>query len=356
MAEWSRVLSTTIREFIRKVEINILRNRKLLAMMQKKGRFSFGHSGESMQWPVQFAQVPLTGYADMDVITFSRQDLHKNAVLPWRGYALQNALSKKEKLMNSGTEAIVKLYSGMTERMMTDFKAQFGEQYYVDGTTAANAKKMHGIESFMGTGGSASVATGYASPSQTFAGLATDLANYAGTWTGSWPDGTGDPSYDFWAPIVILYGSTTWTGTGTWASDCLTVMRAGILASQRNSYMDGQMDTIFLERSLYRQALEKMAANERIIVDRGQKSALVELGFRDVFNLDGVDVTWEYGVPANVGYGLNFEMVETRSLQDALIDNDGPDYDVASKTWRFSLDSFLNTIWNPRGHLKFQSA
>jgi hypothetical protein len=46
-APWSRVVNSTIRKYIRDREINILRNRKLTAMLKKKGRIAFNVSAAS---------------------------------------------------------------------------------------------------------------------------------------------------------------------------------------------------------------------------------------------------------------------------------------------------------------------
>jgi hypothetical protein len=45
MADWSRIANTTIHEFIREEEINILRNRKVLSLMRERGRITMNHSG-----------------------------------------------------------------------------------------------------------------------------------------------------------------------------------------------------------------------------------------------------------------------------------------------------------------------
>lgn len=358
MAEWSRVLSTTIRNYLRDVEVNIMRNRRLLAMLRENGRISYKWSGEQMEWRVQYRRVPMTGYADMDVVTFSRQDRWKIANLDWRGYSIADAMSKKEKLMNKSDEAIIKLYSETTELLVQDIEDAFCEEYYVDGTTAANSKKMHGIESFLATGGSVTVAAGYKAPSQTYAGLKTDLGNYGGTWTGSWPDGVGDTtqSYDFWSPILLDYThATAWSDGVTWANNCRQVLRVGIIKAQRNKAKKGQLEFILVDDAMYRQLLDKVTGSERIIVDRGEKSKLTYLGFRDVINLDGVDVTWEYGIPAATGYGFNTMQMETRSLQDQLFVNDGPDYDPVTKTWRFAIDFFGNSVWNTKFFPKWKN-
>lgn len=354
MAEWSRVLSTTIRNYLREVEINVLRNRRLPAMLKDKGRITYNWSGEQMEWRVQYRRVPMIGYADMDVVQFSRQDRWKIANLDWRGYSISDAMSKKEKLMNKSDEAIIKIYSETTERLVEDVEDQFAEEYYLDGTTAANAKRMHGLESFFSGANSTGVLAGYGNPTNTFAGLVTTPGNYGGSWSGSWPDGRGDPHYDFWAPIIVDYtASTAWSSGNTWAANCTQVVRAGIIKAQRVKARKGQLDFIMTTDTLYRQFLDKASANERIVVDRGEKSKLVSLGFKDVINWDGIDITWEYGIPANVAYGLNCSMMETRSLQEQLFLNDGPDYDPVTKTWRFAVDMFGNSVWNPRHFVKW---
>jgi hypothetical protein len=40
--------------------------------------------------------------------------------------------------------------------------------------------------------------------------------------------------------------------------------------------------------------------------------------------------------------------MELRSMQGQLFVPEGPDYDVASKSWRFSIDFFGNLVFNPR--------
>jgi hypothetical protein len=37
-----------------------------------------------------------------------------------------------------------------------------------------------------------------------------------------------------------------------------------------------------------------------------------------VQNFDGVDITYEYGTPADTGYGLNVDQMEVRSMQGQL--------------------------------------
>lgn len=360
MAEWSRLVNSTISKFIKGEEINILRNRKLLAMMKSKGRITFNWSGLDMVWRVRYRRGPMQGYADSETLTFPRRDREKTATLPYRGYASTDSMTKLEKLKNKDNEAIVQLYGKIATDMMDDMGESFAEEFYVDGNAAGNGKRIHGIESYMGSGGVTRAFV--ANPSDSYANLNTDLGSYGGNWTTSaiWPSGRGDAHFDFWSPILVNYtapdvGGVGWQSpTKTWNETCIEALRFGIIKAQRSKSKKGMLDTIFLEGEMYRQFVGRLDERTRIqIQSNSSNSTLIKLGFTDVQNFDGVDVTWEFGIPPAVGYGFNFDEMELRSLQPQLFVPEGPDYDIASKSWRFSLDMFGNLISCPRSALKF---
>jgi hypothetical protein len=360
---WERVVNTTIAKYIREVEVNVLRNRKLLALLKSKGRITFGHSGQNLDWKVRYKRAPMQGYADMDTLTFSRRERWKTATLDWRGYAATDSMTKKERLMNKNVEAIVKVYSEIAANLMEDMEDQFGDELYIDGNASGNSKRIHGLESFLaGTGSGASA--GYVEPpSDTYAGLSTVLGNYGGSWSvnGSsqveWPSGYGDAHYDFWSPLIVDYTDSAWAATtDTWVNTCREAIRYGVIKGRRNKSKRGMLDLILLDNELFRLLEEKIEGNERVVVNRGEKSALVSLGFNDTVNFEGIDITYEYGVPANVGYGLCTECMELCSLQDTLFAPFGPDFDIATQSHRFSIDFFGNLkIGSPRNFVKWKA-
>lgn len=364
MADWSRIVNTTIREYVRGEEVNVLRNRKVTAMLKSKGRISFNHAGDGLDWKIRYKRAPLIGYADTDTLTFSRRDRWKTAFLDWRGYAITDSMTKQERLKNKSTEAIVKIYDSLARNLMEDAEDQFGDEFYIDGYAAGNGRRMHGIESFLGNSGTvANVPVG--NPSKAYATLNTDLGSYGGTWTGNWPIGTGDAHYDFWAPLLVDYTSTNtpsstvvgWSATTkTWPNTCVEAVRFAIIHSRKNKTPKGMLDFIMLNDELYRNFIEQQAAKERIEATRGQKAGgLQALGFDDTFNFDNVELTYEYGVPSGIGYGWNIDQMQLKSLQGQLFVPEGPDYDVASKSWRFSIDFFGNIEFNPRYFVKFKA-
>jgi hypothetical protein len=354
-APWSRVVNSTIKKYIREREINVLRNRKLAAMLKKKGRISFNWSGTAMDWKIKYKRVRLTPFADGDTLEFSRKDRNKTATLDWRGYSATDSMTKGEFLQNRGTEAIVKLYSDIASDLLDDMEDAFGEEFYVNGYAAGNSKRIHGIESFMQA--NQNVGNGAATPTGSFAGLSCVPGAYGGQWnSGSlpgWPNGRGDAQYDFWSPIVVDYGDTLFSSTPSWEANCVEAISFAIIKSKKSKSAKGQLDMFLIDDEMYRLYISQMRQKERILVERSaEKSPLIALGFNDVINQDGTDVTSEYGIPPCTGYGFNCDMMELRSQQAQLFVPEGPDQDIATKSWRFSVDMFGNVAWNVKFFVK----
>lgn len=375
-AEWSGVLNTTIRNYIKDREQDTLRNRKLLAKAQANGNVSYGWSGDQVEWRIEYKRQNIQGMADADTLTFPRIDRFKKANLDWRGYAATDSVTKKEKLMNAGPQAIINRYTEITNLLMTDIEENFSQELYVDGNASGNDKRIHGLESFFGiataavTGITAAgeiIGTPLLAPSDTYANLNTDLGYYGGSWTpalgaaGPWPAGYGSPEFDFYSPLIMDITSTLAAGSGGWASATATfaargleITRYGIIKSKKNQTKRGQIDTVLMSDDYFRQFLALMQPEERILVKTGNapQGSLASLGFTDVVNFDGVEITYEFGMPSNTMYGFNTSNFEIRSLQKQLFVPEGPDFDIASQSWRFSIDFYGNTVFRPRYYFK----
>jgi len=348
----------TINRYIRGETLAILRKRVLLAMLQSKGRITNGCTGKLIDWKVKHKRAPLTPFDDSDSITFSRLDQHKTAQLPMRAYVVSQSGTKADKLMCSGKEAIVNKYTQMVKDLIADIRDQFAEQLLnVDGNAAASTNRIHGLESvFSATDNGSSSLVG--TNNDTYAGLSTTRGNYGGTWTGTWPDGYGDSHYDFWSPLVVDYGATLAASSGgwsnstkTWASTCLEALRFASINTERNG---SNLDMFLLEKNLFRQLSDALEAKEQIHVQRGQAVQKTSAGFQ-ALNVNGVDVYWEHGLTAGVGYGLCLDELELHSWQDQLFKSNS-DFNLESLSDRVAIDFFGNLrIINPRSQCKLVS-
>jgi hypothetical protein len=346
---WEREVNTTVRDYIREETPEILRQRILLAILNDRGLITMNHEGTAMDWKVRYRQAPLQGFGEMGTVTFSRQNRWKTAVLDWRQLIVPDMMTKKEKLVNKGTAAIIKVYDEMAPLLMEDMEEQFGDQLYNDGNT--NTDFFHGVESFLGAGSLLSGAP-VANPNSTYAGLSCALGAYNGSWsnTNTWPIGTGDSHYDFWSPLIVDYTSANssanngWEATTKdWRNTCVEATRFMILHAQKNKSKRTMMDLVLLDRDMYRRFVQKYQQEERIHVSPNEgSSGAYKLGFKNMQNFDGVDITWEYGTPANVGYGFAMDAMELRSLQAELFEANGPVMDETSQSWRFWVDCYGN--------------
>lgn len=371
---WAGILEVTTEDFIREVEDAIIRDRKLLAMLQARGRITFNHSGTQMNWKVKFRRALPKGYGDLDVQTYPRRNRHKTAKLGWRAYALAESISKFDRLQNRGTPAIVNLMDEKMRTLAEDMDDFYSEELYVDGNASGNEKRMHGIESMFGTSGASTVQP-IANPSDTYANLNTDLGYYGGSWTvnnngvSTWPTGKGSAEYDFYSPLLVDYTSAVatvpgvslgWTAaTKTWANTCSEALRYGITNSRKNKGKAGQVDAVMLERELYRQWVEFQSAKERLVVNMGgggNGTSMTALGFGDNFMFEGAEITSEFGMPADTGYGWNLDHMEICSMQDRLFVPNGPYENEVDKSIRFDVDFFGNAKFDsPKWFMKLKN-
>lgn len=355
MSEFIRVVKSTISDFLKDEEINVLKNQKLTGLLMQKKRISYGHSGKSLFWPVRAARNGMLPYTDAAVLAFNRVNREQDADLPWRSYAMPEAVTKKEKLMNRGRQALVNYATRLGEFIRDDIKYNFNAELYVDGTTNANADRIHGLQSCLGNNGAAQ----YPTPNSTYAGLATNLGNYGGAPAAgsTWPLGQFDPLYYFWSPTLVSYTNTAWGATSaTWANNCLASVRKGKLISQNLKGRQGKTDLIVTDPSMYGDFLDAFSAKERIECRRGgESSGLVKLGFEDVVNFDGTDITSEADCPVGNGFGLSFDALELCSMQDQMFDLDEMD-DINTLSNKIVGCFFGNLKMNPRGLTQWVAA
>ena len=363
---WARTLNTTLADYLREEEKAILRNYQMLALLESQGRTVMNVGGEGFVWEVQFDVHAVEGNTGETIRQFNRRNLWKNANLDYRGYQVTDAISNRELLANRGQAAVVNVFNRFMERLTESMKLGLATEPYVDGNASGNETSWHGLESMFSVNGTLNVSDGtqrstnaadlVGYPNDTYAGISTALGTYGGdNETGAvWPDGIADPSFDFWTPLIVQYVSTAFNGSAdTWAAQGDEAMRYAIIHSQRNTLADGQPTNVFLTRNLYRQFLDLIDSKEQINVMRNEATGLVALGFKNVVNFDGVDVSWEAAIPTGVGYGLNIKAIELRSMHPQLFVPEGPEYDLVQQQHLAVVSTLSNLRFrSPRGFFK----
>lgn len=370
---FARNASTTLAHHIREVEQAFLRNYQIGAILESNGRVNYNNSGEGFDWPVQYRIHNVEGNTGQTPRNFARRNLWKTAYLEFRGYQATDAMYYREFLSNRGPEGIVKVYDQFTERITQSVKQALGSEYYVDGEATGYEQSWHGLETIFNcsndsgnvqtlkcdettpTARNAATADIVGYPQTTYAGLSTELGNYGGENESGeyWPDGVADPEFDFWTPLVVNYTTShsDLGGDNNWASQGTDAMRYAIINSQRNVSMEGQITNILLARDLYRTFLEAIDNKERIVVS--SETGLRALGFKNVVNFDGVEVSWEVAVPTGVGYGINYNQMELKSMDSVLLRSEGPEYDIDSQSFNAVVSTLSNLAFrSPRNFFK----
>jgi hypothetical protein len=178
-------------------------------------------------------------------------------------------------------------------------------------------------------------------PSDTYATLSTVLGNYGGeneSTNPAWPHGLADTQFDFWSPIVANTSSTVF-------GDITESLRFAIINSQRNSSVDGQITNAWIARDVYEDFLNIFDNKEQIYIT--SENSLRALGFKNTFQYDGIEVSWEAAVPTGVGYGMNLSTTSLKSMDSTLLRVEGPEYDIHTQ----SFNAVVSTLSN----LKFKS-
>lgn len=369
MSSWARAAATTIRRYTKVMEDDTLRNRKLLQKINSNGNVMYNASGLDFQWQVEYQGHDTEDYTGENTVSFQRKNRWKNAVLPHdRGFSATDAIYDLEKKQNRGNEALVKVFQQMAERLTRDANRSLSRQLYLDGNASGNEHKIHGLDSvFRNSTGyptdntvDSTATTGYSSRAANladpliaisgttgYAGLDTTPGAYGGAArsTGAWPFVEVDESYDFWTPLIVNYNSDYFGTDNTWESNCIEAIRWTNIHLGRNVSDTGDVDTVLVDRQMLYKLMNRQDAKERIIVANrtGDKSGFgFDSGSTASMNLDGLEVTTDYGVPVNTGHIFGSKNFELISMADVLFETDS-DFDIESRADRF-LITFLGNL------------
>lgn len=366
----ARAAATTLAQHIREEEQAWMRSFAIGAMLEANGRILYDQGGRGFDWPVRYRRHNLEGNTGQTARNFVPRNLWQTASLEYRGYQVPDSITEKELMENRGESAVIKLWDNFIDRIQQSVKQGINLEFFIDGNAAGNTERWHGFESFFGwtqtvtitsagaVGRTANDADEVAYPNDTYAGLSTVLGNYGGDGdaTLSWPNGTIDPEFDFWSPLVVAYNSSAAafpSATDTWAGQGDEVLRYAIIGTQRNSMQEGQLTTCILDRSMYRTFLNLIDGKEQIRVTRGEPTSLVSLGFKNVVEFDGLEITWDTAIAGNIGYGMNWANMSLMCMYSQIFQSEGPHYDEHTQRYNAVVKSLSNLRFqSPRNFFK----
>jgi len=361
--DWARAIATTIVQHTREEELAVFRRFKVFAMLEQSGNILMNQSGRGFDWNVRYRSAPVTGNSGDTPRTFSRVNMWKRAELPWRGFTATDSIYRRELLENRGQQALVNVASQMASRLQESLEQYLSYQPYVDGNAPGNENFFHGALSFLGYSGTineagtgaadtqaASQSDRFGYPSDSYAGLSTQLGYYGGgrlnATTGTFPDVAVDPEFDFYSPIIVNYNSTKWGQAARWGAtgasggNAIQATREGIVQCKRNDTKESQIDMVVLDRKLFIAYLNQLESKERAVISR--ENGLRSYGFSDVFEQDGCEISTEVAVPPGLGFGLSIGNMELRCLENQLFMAEGPYFSEETQAYRYACSTLGN--------------
>ena len=368
--DWARSIGTTLTLHLKEEEQTTFRRYKVFAALQANGNVAMNQGGRGFDWQVRYRNVPVSTYTGESPRVFARHALWQRANLPYRGYSVQDQITKREMLENRGQAQLIDVAGKMSNRLRESIEQHLSREVFIDGNASGNENRWHGLESMFsvigndgnaktvnvadGTARNANAADPFGFPNDEYAGLKCGLGAYAGSQlaTGSWPNVAVDPEYDFWSPLVCNYTSTFFGGaTATWKDQCIEAIRTSVNHAKRNDTKENQIDMILLDRTLYIQFLNRLDSRERAIVTK--TNGLKSYGF-DTVEIDGIEVASDYGCPSGVGYALSIGNMEMKVMTGQLLEAEGPFYNEELSAYRYSVSCLANIkMKSPRNFVKF---
>lgn len=307
----NRVAHVTIAKWVKKLSDLTKRKLIVLAKLEKSGLVTYGHDGGQIRWPIEKDEHQLNAFVDARPVNFQRVETTDNAFLGWRGYYLNDFITRQEKLENGGPSAMLKVFNNREKTIKRSAMRRLSAEMYKDGNSAAGvtANRFHGIESFMSTGAQVDADVVASVHNDTYANLSTAVG------------GVNSEFDRIWTPTIVSTNRNTGSGNMDWADYADEYIREANMRTSFGQGSDENLDLVTLNRDAYRDLLNLMDGKERIQVNRGAGADLVSLGFKNMVEIDGVPCVWDSAVPTTddssrvvQGYGWTTEQMELMLL------------------------------------------
>lgn len=359
---WEGIVHATMPTYLKKLVDVTMRDRLLLAMIQKRGRIKLNCSGDYLRWPVFYSLPEMETYNDGGIINFGNHNPNLTLAVDWRGYIVQDSISMMQHAINSGTAQIIGLFQQKQNNIRQKIREAFCSELYGDGDAADAGMRIHGLESFMDHDDT-NIVVGdrVAIPEDTFGKTAesTGLGDHGGFWSANssskpsaylatdWPDGQGSSEYDCLAPKLVNWSSNAWgTSSTAWEDNAWRVTDATIDWMSYTGGKEAKPDVLVYSNDMFRGYKYAQESKTRINIPHKESE---DLGFSDTLNHNGVAIDKDFDCPIDTGYCINVDKMELCSLFPQLFWYKGPTEDPHT-AWSklFATGFYGNATWQPK--------
>lgn len=270
--QFDAIATTTLQKYVETQLVdNIFQADPMYGFFMEKGRMKTEDGGEQLQVPIIHGKNDTAGsFSGYDTLDNTPQEGLGNALYSWKQNHVSIVISGKEKAINSGEAAKIKLLESKIMQAEESLREDMTTQLYGDGT-GNGGKDITGLQAQLSTSGS-------------LAGI--DPATY--TWWAPVSDTTSESVDTSWLRTMV----NNVRGSGS-----IGKMKDG----GKNSSMAraGVVDLIIAPQDGYESFEALVEPHLRV-----QGLTLGELGF-DSLKFKGSEITWSDNMPSDTWYFLS---------------------------------------------------
>lgn len=341
------------------------RNRFLLKWLESQGRILYNEKAVQHIWNVKARKPEVENAGGNTPVVFKTHNTNEQLSITHASMRSSSAIDRETYTLNDSPQAIVKLTEDMLYDLTSTLADAMNDSLYTDNT--ADPTLITGIGSIMKTHASLAATDRVAVPSATatYGGKNIKLGALGGRWSArlaaadrassvhsnDWPDGNGDPQYDYLAPKMYNYTGAWQTGTNNWRTNGERILRRSRITMKA---LAGNMMTPtlhLLAPEMLADFQDSLVNRERLVVSDYAKS----LGFNGVLEFEGAVLQEDYSCPSGRGYGINPKEMALYSCGSDLFYIDGPSWETLAQAYVMLVGFMGNIRWNPKHFSEYAS-
>lgn len=359
----AQAITNVAQKYLKGAVNNTLRERFFLSYLMEKGRVKTGEAGRDKNWVIRVRRPDI--YTQVGGRPqFVANDTNVSLSI---GHARREGVDKlprEDMMVNQGETQIFDLAESKMDGLVQAISEQMSADLYLD--ASSDDTQPAGLETiFQGSVTSGNDLVAVPSSGATYGGQSMELGAEGGNWSSDlasadrwnsgisvdWPQGSGDPEYDYLAPKMFNYTGAWNSGTNNWAVNSEKLMRRAQTSIKALGGAGSAAACHLMDRELYNEFLDNLTDRERLRISDYAQS----LGFPDVMSFEGAMVAYDYDCPVGVGYAVNPNQMELCSVHEQLFYVDGPTWDTREQAWLMLVGFLGNFRYNPKYFAKYAS-
>jgi len=354
-----QAIKATTDKYLKNYQDLTMRKRFMLSYLKKAGRIVTGETGPNIVWKVK-ARHPAVTSTSGSRSDFAMADVYETLTIGHGQLRSTNKIDRETLLVNRGETQIINLADEMAKDCSDALGKALGENFYVD--NSSDSAQLTGLQTLIRPDvGADTDRIAVPASGSTYGGKSMVLGALGGRWsktlgTGNyyntklgsslqndWPEGQGDPQYDYLAPKMFNY-TGNWSTSNNWATNCEKVMRRAVVSINALGGEGVAPAVHVLAPGLYTEFQDSVQDRERLTPsDYANK-----MGFPEMMSYAGALLAYDYDCPAGTGYALNPQEMALCSMSDQLFYTDGPTWDIQEGAYLFLIGFMGNYRWNPK--------